>query len=401
MNYDKILNPAVTSLPPSGIRKFFDIAAEMEDCISLGVGEPDFVTPWNIREAGIKSLKDGITCYTGNAGLAELRELICRYYKERFGITYGVKNCLVTVGASEAIDLAMRALVAPGDEVLIPEPSYVSYMPCVTLAGGVPIPVKTTSANGFKMTAEAVRAVMTPRTKAMILTYPNNPTGGIMTREDLEALSKAFEGTDIIVVTDEIYAELTYSGTHASFAALPGMWDRTVTISGFSKAFAMTGWRLGYALAPEPILKQMLKIHQFTMLCASVTAQYAGIEALKNGFDTDFEDVRKMRREYNRRRNYLVKQFNSMGLSCFEPFGAFYVFPCIRSTGLTSEEFCNELLYSKRVAVVPGGAFGECGEGFIRCSYAYSMDHLIEACRRVAEFLAEHNQKSEDYVHVI
>lgn len=387
MNYDQLINPIVQQIPPSGIRKFFDIAAEMKDCISLGVGEPDFVTPWNIREAGIDSLKRGITCYTSNAGLLELRQLICRYYHERFHVSYEPSQCLVTVGASEGIDLALRTVVCAGDEVLIPEPSYVSYAPCIRLAGGVPVPLKTSDEIGFKLTADIVREALTPRTKALILTYPNNPTGGIMTRQELEEMSKALEGTNVLVVTDEIYAELTYGGHHASFAAIPQMYERTITLNGFSKAFAMTGWRLGYILAPQPLTKQMLKIHQYTILCASITSQTAAVEALKHGFDTDFSDVRAMRREYNRRRNFLVHQFNGMGLSCFEPLGAFYVFPCIRSTGLTSDEFCQRLLQEHHVAAVPGTAFGDCGEGFIRCSYACSMEHLIEACKRIRTFV--------------
>ncbi len=387
MNYDRILNPTVVGIPPSGIRRFFDIAAEMKDCISLGVGEPDFVTPWNIRESGIKSLKDGITCYSSNSGLLELRELVCRYYSERFGVYYTPSQSVMTVGASEGIDLAMRAIVTPGDEVLIPEPSYVSYMPCVRLSGGVAVPLRATADNSFKLTAEVVKAAITERTKALILPFPNNPTGGIMTREELVEMSKALEGTDIIVVSDEIYAELTYKGVHCAFASIPDMYERTITINGFSKAFAMTGWRLGYVLAPEPLLQQMLKIHQFTMLCAPITSQMAAIEALKHGFDSDFSDVRAMRREYNRRRNFVVHQFNEMGLECFDPLGAFYAFPRISKTGLDSETFCTRLLMEKKVAVVPGTAFGASGEGFVRATYATSMDNLIEACKRIKEFV--------------
>ena len=389
MNYESILNPAVLNIPPSGIRKFFDIAAEMEDCISLGVGEPDFVTPWHIREVGINSLKDGITCYSSNSGLLELRKLCCRFYAERYGVKYEPDQCLITVGASEGIDLAVRAIVAAGDEVLVPEPSYVSYSPCVQFAGGVAVPIKARAENGFKLTKEAVKEVITPKTKAMILPFPNNPTGGIMTREELTEMAKALEGTNIIVLSDEIYSELTYGSEHAAFASIPGMYERTITINGFSKAFAMTGWRLGYCFAPMPILSQMLKIHQYTMLCAPITSQHAGVEALKNGFDNDFADVTAMRREYNRRRNFLVKRFNDMGLTCFEPRGAFYVFPCISSSGMDSETFCEELLNKKRVAVVPGTAFGASGEGFVRCSYAYSMEHLIEACNRISAFMDE------------
>jgi len=387
VNYDHIINPVVVDIPPSGIRRFFDIAADMKDCISLGVGEPDFVTPWNIREAGINSLKNGVTCYTSNSGLTELRELCCRYYKERFGTDYSTGQCIMTVGASEGIDLAMRMLITPGDEVLVPEPSYVSYMPCVRLAGGVAVPIRATSDNGFKITAEEIKRALTPRTKAFILPFPNNPTGGIMNREELSEMSKALIGTDVVVVSDEIYAELTYGGTHCAFASIPDMYDRTITINGFSKAFAMTGWRLGYVLAPEPMLKQMLKIHQFTILCASTTSQMAAIEALKHGFETNFADVLSMRREYNRRRNFVVRQFNDMGLDCFEPLGAFYAFPSIKKTGMNSETFCTRLLRERKVAVVPGTAFGDSGEGFVRCAYATSMDNLIEACKRIKEFV--------------
>ena len=387
MNYTDIITRRVQEIPPSGIRKFFDIAAEMKDCISLGVGEPDFVTPWNIREAGINSLRDGITCYSSNAGLTELRQLICEYYEKRFNVSYRPDQCLVTVGASEGIDVSLRILLNPGDEVLIPEPSYVSYSPCVTLAGGVPKPIVTSSENGFKLTAEALPSSITPRTKAIIFPYPNNPTGGIMTREEMAAITHVFEGTDIVIISDEIYAELTYGSAHVSIASMPNMFERTIVLNGFSKAFAMTGWRLGYILAPRPFLEQMLKIHQYTTLCASITSQYAGVEAMKHGLETDFADVRAMRREYNRRRNFLVHQFNEMGMECFEPLGAFYVFPSIQAFGMDSDTFCQTLLREQRVALVPGTAFGACGEGFVRCSYAYSMDHLIEVCKRIRVFL--------------
>lgn len=389
MNYDQILSRIVQKVPPSGIRRFFDIAAEMKDCISLGVGEPDFVTPWNICEAAINSLREGITCYTSNSGLFELRALVCKYYTERYNVPYTPAQSIITVGASEAIDLALRALLNPGDEVLVPEPSYVSYSPGVLFAGGVPVPVKTKATNGFKLTADIIKSYITPKTKVIIFPYPNNPTGGIMTHSELEEAVTALKDTNIVIVSDEIYSELTYDMNHTSVASIQGMYERTVVLNGFSKAFAMTGWRLGYALGPQPIIEQMTKIHQFTMLCAPTPSQYAGIEALKHGFETNFADVAKMRREYNRRRRFLVQTFNEMGLTCFEPLGAFYAFPSIESTGLSSQDFCEQLLYSKKVATVPGTAFGLSCEGHIRCAYAYSMDHLMEATKRIKEFITE------------
>lgn len=390
MNYEKLLSRTVQDTPPSGIRKFFDLAVDMKDCISLGVGEPDFVTPWPIREAAITSLKAGHTCYTSNAGDPRLRELVCQYYSCRFGVDYDPSQALMTVGASEAIDLAFRALINPGDEILIPEPSYVSYSPGVRFAGGVPVPIVTSADNGFKLTAQNIIDAITPRTKAILFPYPNNPTGGIMTRSELLEAVQPLLNTDIFAISDEIYAELTYGDEkHCALASLPGMYERTITLNGFSKAFAMTGWRLGYALAPKPILDQMLKIHQLTMLCASIISQEAGVAALEQGLENDFAEVRKMHKEYDRRRRFLVKTFNDMGLTCFEPRGAFYVFPSIQTTGLTSDDFCEGLLWSQKVAAVPGTAFGKSGEGFIRISYAYSMDHLMQAVERIQRFLQE------------
>lgn len=394
-DYDKLLATAIVNTPPSGIRRFFDIASEMKDCISLGVGEPDFPTPWAIREAGIKSLKDSHTCYTSNAGMIELRELVCKYYRERYNVDYPVDQVVVTVGASEGIDLAMRALLNPGDEVLVPEPSYVSYAPCVSFTGGKPVPIAANAECGYKLEAEQIKKHITPRTKAIILPYPNNPTGAIMTREEwIQALS-ALENTDIIAISDEIYSELTYgSEPHCAVASLPGMYERTITLNGFSKAFAMTGWRLGYAFAPKPIFDQMLKIHQLTLMCASTTSQDGGIEGLRSGFENDFSDVQKMKREYNRRRKFIYQSLNEIGLTCFEPMGAFYVFPSIQCTGMKSLEFCERLLQEQKVAVVHGNAFGASGEGFVRISYAYSMKHLEEALGRIANFVAVHRQKS-------
>ncbi|MBQ8506416.1 MAG: aminotransferase class I/II-fold pyridoxal phosphate-dependent enzyme [Clostridia bacterium] len=361
----------------------------MDDVVTLGVGEPDFKTPWNYTDAAIYSLRSGHTHYTSNWGLLELRQWIARYQAERFGPEYNPANeILVTVGASEGIDLAVRALVEPGDEVLVPDPSYVSYMPCITFAGGVCVPVPTDMAHAFKLTPEALRAAITPKTKALILPYPNNPTGGIMTKEDYEAIAAVLRDTNIIVIHDEIYAELTYGDVqHVSFAAIPGMWERTITLNGFSKAFAMTGWRLGYAAGPKELMEVLFRIHQYTMLCAPIASQYAGLEALKVGFDTDFADVRRMVSAYDRRRRMLVNGFREAGLDCHEPLGAFYVFPSIRSTGLESEEFCEKLLYSNRVATVPGTAFGKLGEGHIRCSAASSNDNIQTAIDRIKAFL--------------
>ncbi len=387
MDYNKLLNPTVTSIRPSGIRKFFDIAATMKKVISLGVGEPDFQTPWAIRKAGINSLEQGHTKYTSNRGTAELCREIARYMERKFHISYTPENeILVTVGGSEAIDACVRAVVSLGDEVIIPQPSYVCYEPVTRLAGGVPVIVETKAENDFKLTPGELKNALSDRTKLLILPYPCNPTGAIMEKEDLEALAEVLRGTDVLVLSDEIYAELTFAEQpHVSIASLPGMKERTVTVNGFSKAFSMTGWRLGFACGPEPLMTQITKIHQFAIMCAPTTSQYAAVEALNNGD----EDVERMRKEYNMRRRLMVSGFNRIGLPCREPKGAFYAFPSIQSTGLTSEEFCEKLLYSKSVAVVPGTAFGESGEGFIRASYCYSTEHIGEAIRRIGEFLEE------------
>ena len=391
MQYDRIINRRIADVPPSGIRKFFDIVRQMPNAISLGVGEPDFVTPWSIRDAAIQSIEDGQTQYTSNWGLETLREKIAAYLKMRYRVSYSAKDeILVTVGASEGIDLAMRALVCPGDEVLIPEPSYVSYAPTVTFAGGTPVPVRTFAKDCFAMTPENLRAAITPKTKALIMPYPNNPTGGVMTREQLMDIAHVLEDTDIVVISDEIYSELVYSGhEHTAFASISGMRERTITLNGSSKAFAMTGWRVGYACAPRELMAPMFKIHQFTMLCASMQGQVAADRALGRAFETGFEDVRMMVRSYDRRRRLMVENLNDMGLTCFEPRGAFYVFPSIESTGLTSDEFCTQLLEKKQVACVPGTAFGACGEGHIRCSYATSLENLTEALKRIREFVGE------------
>ena len=387
IDYGKVLNKTVTEIKPSGIRKFFDIAATMDDVISLGVGEPDFQTPWSIRKAGIESLQRGKTKYTSNWGLIELRREIATYLNRKFSLKYNPENeILVTVGGSEAIDAAIRALVEPGEEVIIPQPSYVCYEPITALAGGKPVIVNTKSENDFKLTAKELKSVITEKTKVLILPYPSNPTGAIMEREDLEEIAKVLEGTNIIVLSDEIYAELTFGGkTHVSPASLDGMWERTVTVNGFSKAFSMTGWRLGYACGPKPIIDEITKIHQYAIMSSPTTSQYAAIEALKN---CD-EDVQYMLKEYDMRRRMMVSGFNKIGLTCREPKGAFYAFPSIKSTGMSSEEFCEKLLYSKKVAVVPGTAFGESGEGFIRASYCYSVEHIKEAIARIGEFLKE------------
>ncbi|MDD7332865.1 MAG: aminotransferase class I/II-fold pyridoxal phosphate-dependent enzyme [Lachnospiraceae bacterium] len=380
------LSKTITTIKPSGIRKFFDIVSEMDDAISLGVGEPDFDTPWHIRDEGIYSLEKGRTFYTSNAGLKELRVEIANYLDRRFGLNYHPEQeMLITVGGSEAIDIAMRAMLDPGDEVLIPQPSYVSYVPCAVLANGVPVIIELKAENEFRLTAEELEAAITPKTKLLVLPFPNNPTGSVMERKDLEAIAKVIEKYDLYVLSDEIYAELTYLEKHVSIASLPGMKERTILISGFSKSHAMTGWRLGYACGPAVIIKQMLKIHQFAIMCAPTTSQYAAVEAMKNGD----ADVAMMREEYNGRRRYLMKRFKDMGLECFEPFGAFYAFPCIKEFGMTSDEFATRLLNAKKVAVVPGAAFGDCGEGFLRISYAYSLDDLKEALDRVEEFIAE------------
>lgn len=386
MQYDSLISKAAAEMRPSGIRKFFDIAAEMKDCISLGVGEPDFKTPWTIRDAGIRSLQKGHTWYTSNSGLAELRSEICTYLDRRFGLRYEPKQTLVTVGGSEAIDMCIRALVNPGDEVLIPEPSFVCYHPITTLTGGVAVPIPLKAENGFKLTADELRRAITPKTKLLIFPFPCNPTGAVMRREDMEPLAEVLRGTEILVLSDEIYAELTYGPErHVSIASLPGMAERTVVVNGFSKAHAMTGWRLGYACGPEPIIRVMTKIHQAAIMCAPTTSQYAAVAAL-HSCDSDIE---AMRDEYDMRRRYLVQALNGMGLTCFEPQGAFYVFPSVQKSGLSSDEFCKRLLYSKKVAVVPGPAFGDSGEGFVRISYSYSIKHLTEAMRRIRQFLDE------------
>jgi aminotransferase len=383
----EMIASTVRDIPPSGIRKFFDIANEMEDAISLGVGEPDFDTPWHIREEGIYNLEKGKTVYTSNSGLMELREEISKYLSRRFSIEYNPKTqILVTVGASEGIDLALRALLNPGDEVLIPEPSYVSYKPCTIMAGGVPVTITTKAENEFRLTPEQLKAHITDRTKVLILPYPNNPTGGIMEKEDLEKIADILRDRDIVVISDEIYAELTYDKEHVSIASIPGMYENTLVINGFSKAYAMTGWRLGYAAGPEELIAMMTKIHQYAIMCAPTTSQYAAVEALRNGDS----DVAEMRNSFNRRRRIMVDGFRKMGMDCFEPLGAFYVFPSIAKTGMTSEEFCKRLLYEQKVAVVPGTAFGESGEGFIRCSYAYSIDNIKEALRRIEKFMEQY-----------
>ena len=378
------LSQRIVDIEPSGIRKFFDIVNEMEDAISLGVGEPDFDTPWHIRDEGIFSLEKGRTFYTSNAGLKELKQEISKYIYRKCDVFYDYeKEVMVTVGGSEAIDIAMRAMLDPGDEVLIPQPSYVSYEPCAILANGVPVIIELKEENEFRLTKEELEAAITPKTKLLVLPFPNNPTGAIMERKDLEAIAEVVKEHDIFVLSDEIYSELTYLDEHVTIASLPGMKERTVLINGFSKAYAMTGWRLGYACAPENILAQMLKIHQFAIMCAPTTSQYAAVSALRNGDD----DVAKMREEYNARRRYLVHRFKEMKLQCFEPFGAFYIFPCIKEFGMTSEEFANRFLQEEKVAVVPGTAFGACGEGFLRISYAYSLENLKEALKRLERFI--------------
>lgn len=386
MNYDNIISERCRALKPSGIRKFFDIAATMENVISLGVGEPDFQTPWAIRRAAITALEKGKTVYTANAGLMELRKAICGYVKRKINVEYDpAKELIVTVGGSEAIDLGIRALLNPGDEVLIVEPCFVCYAPIVSLTGGVPVIIETKAEEGFKLTAEALKEKITDRTKLLILPFPNNPTGAVMTREELEPIAEVLRGTDIMVLSDEIYAELTYEGRHVSIAELDGMKERTLLVNGFSKAFAMTGWRLGYLAGPEPVIKQMLKIHQYAIMCSPTVSQYAAVEAMNNCEG----EVVKMVNEYNIRRRWLVQALNEIGLTCFEPKGAFYVFPSIKSTGMSSQKFCEELLYKHNVAVVPGDAFGDCGEGHIRISYAYSLKHLMEAVERIEDFLKE------------
>ena len=380
------LSNTIVNIKPSGIRKFFDIAAEMDDVISLGVGEPDFDTPWHVRDEGIYSLEKGRTSYTSNAGLKELKEEISKFLERRYDLTYDpVKEMIVTVGGSEGIDICMRAMLDPGDEVLIPQPSYVSYEPCAILANGTPVIIELKAENEFRLTAEELEAAITPKTKLLVLPFPNNPTGAIMERKDLEAIAEVILKHDLFVLSDEIYSELTYTENHVSICNLPGMKERTVLINGFSKSHSMTGWRLGYACGPEVIIKQMLKIHQFAIMCAPTTSQYAAVEAMRNGD----EDVQMMKAEYNVRRKYLLKRFAEMGVDCFEALGAFYVFPCIKEFGMTSEDFATGMLKSKKVCVVPGTAFGDCGEGFLRISYAYSMENLKIAMDRFEEFVKE------------
>ena len=377
------LSKAITEIQPSGIRRFFDAASTMSNVISLGVGEPDFDTPWHVREEGIYSLEKGRTFYTGNSGLLELREEIGRYLDRRFGLSYSADEILVTVGGSEAIDIGFRTMLDPGDEVIIPEPCYVSYLPCVKLAGGVPVRLPLEEKDQFKLTKEKLLSAITDKTKILVLPFPNNPTGAILNREELQIIADIVKEHDLFVMSDEIYSELNYEGGHVSIASIPGMRERTIVINGFSKSYAMTGWRLGYAAAPKEIMKQMLKIHQFVIMCAPTTSQYAAIEALRNGD----EDVRRMRESYDERRRFLVNALNEMGLPCFEPKGAFYVFPNISAYGMTSEEFARRLLEQERVAVVPGTAFGECGEGFLRISYAYSIDNLKKALDKIEKFI--------------
>lgn len=389
IDYDKLITKQAAEMRPSGIRRFFDLVAEMPECISLGVGEPDFQTPWAIRDAAIDSLEAGRTKYTSNAGLRELREEIAAWMERRYGISYGEDEILITVGGSEAIDLAIRALVAPGDEVIIPEPCYVSYEPITTLTGGVPVHIAARAEDGFRVTAAQIREKLTPRTKILVLSFPNNPTGAILERKDLEEIAEVLKGTDVIVLSDEIYAELTYGeNRHVSMASIPGMRERTIVVNGFSKTFSMTGWRLGFAAAPKPLTAVMTKIHQSCIMCAPTTSQYAAVTALR---DCD-EEIRAMHDEYDKRRQYCVRKLNEMGLTTFEPKGAFYVFPDITSSGMTSDEFCEKLLREKLVAIIPGTAFGSCGEGYVRISYAYSIKHLQEAMKRIASFLQEHRK---------
>ena len=387
MNYDELLAPAAKAMRPSGIRKFFDLAADMPHCISLGVGEPDFKTPWSVRDAGIRSLELGRTKYTANAGLKDLRKEICTYLQRRFELHYQEENVLVTVGGSEAIDLAIRALVQPGDEVIIPEPCFVCYEPITQLTGGVPVHIATRAEDQFRLTADQLRAAITPKTKLLIFPYPNNPTGAVMSAAEVEEIAAVLRETNVLVLSDEIYSELTYGlDRHVSIASLPGMAERTIVVNGFSKSYAMTGWRLGYAVGPAPLIKVMTKIHQSCIMSAPTTSQYAAITALRQCDD----QIEMMRDEYNRRRRYVVKALNEMGLTCFEPRGAFYVFPSIQISGLTSSEFCERLLREKEVAIIPGSAFGASGEGYARISYAYSVDHLQTAMKRIREFLKEH-----------
>lgn len=387
VDYDKILNSKIKNIKPSGIRKFFDIANEMEHVISLSIGEPDFKTPWHVREEGIKTLEKGKTWYSPNSGFSNLRQEICNYFERRFKVKYNPDDeVLVTVGGSEAIDACIRCVIEEGEEVLIPQPCFVCYEPLAQMADAKPVIIETKAENNFRLTAEELESHITPKSKLLVLPYPNNPTGAVMRRSDLEAIAEIVSKHNLFVLSDEIYGELTYGGeSHVSFAEIDGMKERTIVISGFSKSYAMTGWRLGYALGPKPIIDQMTKLHQFAIMCAPTTAQYAAVEALKHG-DSDIENMKK---QYDMRRRLVVGSFQKMGLDCFEPHGAFYCFPSIKSTGLTSEEFCLGLINSKHVAVVPGNAFGECGEGFIRVSYSYSLNHLGEALNRIEEYLKE------------
>ena len=390
MNYDQIISQKIQNIKPSGIRKFFDILEEMTDAISLGIGEPDFVTPWHIRDAGIYSLEQGHTKYTSNAGMLELRQEISKYLRRRFDLEYdGTNQILVTVGGSEAIDLALRVLVNRGDEVIIPVPSFVCYGPLTEMAGGVPVYVELTAENGFRLTPEQLKAAITPRTKVLVLPFPSNPTGGIMERQDLEAIAQVLVDNDIMVISDEIYAELTYGQRHVSPANIPQLYDRTVVVNGFSKSHAMTGWRMGYVCAPQPVIAAMTKLHQFGIMSAPTTSQYAAIEAMRSGD----EDIAHMKEEYDRRRSYLVENLNRIGLDCFEPKGAFYVFPCIRSSGLSSDEFCERFLREEKVAVIPGTAFGPGGEGYVRACYASSMRDLTESISRLDNFLQNLRRK--------
>ena len=392
MDYDKLIAKKCKEMKPSGIRKFFDLAAQMEDVISLGVGEPDFQTPWNVRQAAVTALEKGKTKYTANAGIVELREAVSRNIHKSTGVDYDPKNeIIVTVGGSEGIDISIRALINPGDEVLIVEPCFVCYAPIVSLCGGVPVSVQTTEETEFRLTADMLREKITDKTKLLILPFPNNPTGAVMERKDLEAIAEVIRGTDILILSDEIYSSLTYGGKHCSIIQIDGMKERTIFVNGFSKAYAMTGWRLGYVAGPQPIIKQMLKIHQYGIMSSPTISQYAAIEAL----DNCDADIVKMRNEYDIRRRWLVNALNDMGLHCFEPKGAFYVFPSIKSTGLSSEEFCERLLYEHNVAVVPGNAFGDCGEGYIRISYAYSLKHLMTAAERMKEFVEQLKQDKQ------
>ncbi|OLR60949.1 aromatic amino acid aminotransferase [Anaerostipes sp. 992a] len=384
-----LLSDKIVNIAPSGIRKFFDIVSEMPEAISLGVGEPDFDTPWKIREEGIYSLERGRTFYTSNSGLVELRQAICDYSRRKYNLDYNEKECLVTIGGSEAIDIAFRAILNPGDEVIVVQPCFVSYAPCVILAGGTPVYLNLSVENGFKLTVEELEMAVTDKTKAIIMAYPNNPTGAIMTKEELEPIADFIKEKDLVVLSDEIYSELTYGCDHTSIASFPGMKERSIVINGFSKAFAMTGWRLGYALGPEEVMEQMTKIHQFAIMAAPTTSQYAAIQAMT---DCD-KEVEEMKESYNQRRRYLIKAFERMGLECFEAKGAFYMFPSIKEFGLTSEEFATKLLEEEELAVVPGSAFGECGEGFIRISYAYSINELKEALSRIERFITRLREK--------